>query len=127
MTEQVEIPKQVQDKLMHFENMQKQLQMISLQRQQLLRQTAEIKNALEELEKTTEKASVYKIAGPLLIETTKEESKKKLAEEQGTIDIRTKMFEKEEKKQSDKLTEMRNEIQTMLKNLQTTGSVDKAQ
>ncbi len=124
---EVEIPKQVQDKLMQFENMQKQLQLISMQRQQTLRQAAEIKNALEELEKAADKAGVYKIAGPLLIETTKEESKKRLTEEQGTVDIRNKMFEKEEKKLADKLTEMRNEIQTMLKNLQTTGSVGKAE
>ncbi|MEM4347860.1 MAG: prefoldin subunit beta [Candidatus Altiarchaeota archaeon] len=125
--DEVEIPKQVQDKLIQFENLQKQLQLITLQKQQLLRQSIEIKNALEELEKIENNAKIYKVSGPLLIETTKEESKKKLNEEQSIIDTRTKMFEKEEKRLTEKLSEMRNEIQTMLKNLQTGSNVTVAE
>ncbi|MEM2918655.1 MAG: prefoldin subunit beta [Candidatus Altiarchaeota archaeon] len=125
--DEVEIPKQVQDKLIQFENLQKQLQLITLQKQQLLRQSIEIKNALEELEKIENNTKIYKVSGPLLIETTKEESKKKLNEEQSIIDTRIKMFEKEEKRLTEKLSEMRNEIQTMLKNLQTGSNVTVAE
>ncbi len=72
-----QIPKQLQDKIAQFQTLQSQLQMMSMQRQQLYMQSADTENALKALESVSGE-KVYKVAGPLLIETTKEVSEKKL-------------------------------------------------
>jgi prefoldin beta subunit len=108
-----EVPKQIQDKLVQFQNMQNQLQMINAQKQQLMLKSADIDNALEELEKM-DKGKVYKLAGPLMIETSKEESKKSLTDNKEISKTRLDMLEKQEKKIMEKLTGLRAELQTMM-------------
>lgn len=109
-----EIPKQVRDRLAQFQELQNQLQLISMQKQQFVLQSADIENALAALEKTSNE-KIYKIAGPLLIETNKESSEKKLKEDKEVTATRIKMLEKQEKKLSDKLVELRTKLQNMLK------------
>jgi len=109
-----EIPKQVRDKLAQFQELQNQLQLTSMQKQQFILQSADIENALSALEKTGNE-KIYKIAGPLLIETNKESSEKKLKEDKELTATKIKMLEKQEKKLNDKLVELRTELQSMLK------------
>lgn len=109
-----QIPKQVQDKLVQFQGLQNQLQLTSMQKQQLVLQSADIENALSALEKTSIER-IYKIAGPLIIETNKQDSEKKLREDKEVTETRIKMLEKQEKKLTEKLEELRTELQNMLK------------
>jgi prefoldin beta subunit len=110
-----EIPKQLQDKLMQFQNLQGQMQMVAMQKQQLFLQAADTENALKALEETPEGAKIYKAAGQLVVETNKTDTEKKLAEDKDLIDAKTKMIEKQEKKISEKLEELRTELQTMMR------------
>lgn len=109
-----EIPKQLQDKLAQFQTLQQQLQMISMQKQQMVLQNAEIENAQKELEEFKE-GKVYRIVGPLLVETSKGDSEKKLKDDQDLNKTRIGVLERQEKKLAEKLNEMRTELQSMIK------------
>ncbi|RLI93762.1 MAG: prefoldin subunit beta [Candidatus Altiarchaeales archaeon] len=110
----MEIPRQLQDKIAQFQEIQNQLQAIALQRQQFILQSRDIENALSELEKF-EKGKIYESLGPIMIETTKEKSEKKLKEEKETLDARIKILEKQEKKLNEKLRELGEEIQSSIR------------
>ncbi len=117
-----QIPKEVQDKLAQFQGLQNQLQMISLQKQQFMLQSAEIDNALAELEKTSE-GKIYEAVGPLFIETNKEGSNKKLKDSKETVGARIKILEKQEQKINARLDELKTELQELLKSGEGTGLI----
>lgn len=114
LSDKMEIPKQLQDKLMQFQNMQNQLQMFVYQKQQLLMQNNEIENAITELGKAGD-GKIYSAAGPLFIETGKQASQKNLKEKKDTNDARIKLLEKQETKTNEKLTELKGELEVALK------------
>lgn len=85
---------------------QQQMQNILMQKEALSLQTAEIRRALEEMEKSQE-AEVYKISGTVIIKTPKDSAKKELAEKKESIDAMVKTLETSEKKIKTKITELR--------------------
>lgn len=109
-----QLPKQIQDKLMQFQNMQNQMQMLVYQKQQLTLQMNETDNAISELANAGE-GQIFKTAGPLLIETSKEASKKELAEVKETAKARLAILEKQEKKLNEKINELKEEMESVLK------------
>ncbi|MBD3388437.1 MAG: prefoldin subunit beta [Candidatus Altiarchaeales archaeon] len=109
----MDVPKNVQDKLAQFQNLQNQVQLISMQKQQLMLQNTDIGNARKELE-AFEKGKVYRLVGPILVETSKEDGLKNLSDESESADAKIKVLEKQEKKLVEKLNEMRGELQQMI-------------
>jgi prefoldin beta subunit len=69
----------------------------------------EIKKALEELEKTTEK-TVYKISGPVLVKSETESVKKELKEREELLTVRMKAVERQEKDIRVKMEELREKL-----------------
>lgn len=120
-----QVPPQVQDKLNQFRSLQQQLQMLSIQKQQLNQQSTETEHALKELDNVKGKEKIYRAAGPLFIETTQKDSKKKLEEEKDNIEAKINVMEKQEKKVREKLNSLREEVQGILQGLQggTEGGV----
>lgn len=108
------LSKQLQDKLAQFQTLQNQMQLVAMQKQQIFLQSADIDAALEALAASSGE-KVYRVAGPILVESTKEASEKKLKEDKELAETRIKMLEKQEKKMSEKLEELKNEIQGMVK------------
>jgi prefoldin beta subunit len=106
----MDIPKHLQDKLAQFQTLQNQLQMVSMQKQQLMLQTTDLENAKKELEKVSG-GKVYKLVGPMLVETSKEAGLKYVGEEHESADTKIKLMEKQEKKMVEKLNEMRGDLQ----------------
>ena len=100
---------QAQQLLMQAQAYQQQIQNIVTQKETLKLQEMEIKKALEELEKTQEK-NVYKISGPILVKTTKEEVTKDLKDKQELIEARIKTLEKNEQKVKEKIDELREKL-----------------
>ena len=99
-----------QEKLLGQAQMfQQQLQSIMFQKETLGLQLSEIKKAVEELEKSKE-ASVFKIAGPILVKTGKKEIKTDLDEKEEAINLRIKLLEKNEIKLNDKINEIRDSL-----------------
>ncbi len=112
MVEPVRDPQALQAQLDDFQNMQRQLQMLSMQRQQVNLQLEEMKMAQEELGKATGK--IYKAAGNLLIETTSAAAKKELAERIETFEVRATALGKQEEKARAKSEEMRAALEKMV-------------
>ncbi|MFH1788059.1 MAG: prefoldin subunit beta [Candidatus Altiarchaeota archaeon] len=109
----MDVPKNIQDKLAQFQGIQNQLHVIGVNKQQLILQNAEVDNATEELAKSG-KGRIYKAAGSLLIETTKADSDKYLAETKETVSARIQILEKQEKKLTEKFNDIRGEIESMV-------------
>ena len=117
----MDIPPELQDKLAQFQTIQQQLQLISIQKQQLLVQKTETENALIELGKLSGGEKIFKATGMLLIESSKKESEKCLGEEKELSETRVKVLEKQEKKLTEKYDEMRTQIQAMISQKKDAG------
>lgn len=100
---------QAQQLLGQAQVFQQQMQAISMQKENLNMQSIEIINALDELEKA-KTGDVFKIAGPILINTSKEETSKDLKERKELIGIKIKTLEKSEKKIKNKLDELKEKL-----------------
>ncbi|MEM3422393.1 MAG: prefoldin subunit beta [Candidatus Bilamarchaeaceae archaeon] len=82
--------------LAEYENLEKQLEVVLIQKNQLSLQIAEAKNALEELKDA--KGEVYRSVGSLILKTTKEEAEKKLKERLELMEVKHKAISKEEER-----------------------------
>lgn len=77
--------------------MSQHMQALLFQREQLNMQLLEIKNAIQELEKSAE-AQVYRLAGPILVKKPRAEVLADLKEKQELITLRMNSIEKTEAK-----------------------------
>ncbi|MBD3260906.1 MAG: prefoldin subunit beta [Candidatus Altiarchaeales archaeon] len=109
----MDVPKQVQDKLAQFQNLQNQLQMVATQKQQFMLRNADIEGASQELSKAGE-GKIYRMAGTLFVETNKGDCEKNLGEEKESNESRVNVLENQEKKLTQKLNELKGELQGML-------------
>ena len=87
---------------------QQQMQGIAAQKEALNMQLLELSSALDELEKA--EGTVYKIAGPLIIKSAKDEVRKDMAEKKELIRTRLKVLEKSEKRIREKVDELRERV-----------------
>ncbi|MDD5111062.1 MAG: prefoldin subunit beta [Candidatus Altiarchaeota archaeon] len=110
----MDLSPQVQDKLAQFQTLQQQLQLTSLQKQQLMAHGSDVDNALSELTKLAGGEKVYRSAGALLIESSKAESEKALNEEKELNATRMKVMERQEKKLSERYDELKKELQALI-------------
>ena len=107
-------PDDLQKKLMEFQDLQRQLQMVSSQKQQLILQSEEIKMAEAELAKA-EKGGIYRYIGPLLVETTKADATADLKDKRELFEVRVSVLEKQETKMRPKYDELRADLEKALK------------
>ena len=107
--------KQLQDQIARLQQMRMQLQMIMQQRQQVELRIKETDEALEELQKTDDKSSIYKSVGSILIKTKgKSEITKELKSNKETLELRKKTLEKQEGATKEKLNELQSKVQNAL-------------
>lgn len=99
--------------LTEYESLEKQLEIILIQKNQLTLQIAETKNALEEL--THAKGEVYRSIGSLLIKTTKDDAHKKLAERLELMEVKQKAITKEEEKLRKVLGDFQEKLKEQMK------------
>lgn len=110
-----DLPLQVQQQLVQFQQVQAQLQVFAAQRQQVQAQGREIEHALEALEKVGDDAPVYRSAGALLIRTAgKAEVAKELQGERETLEVRAKSLEKQEARLKERHDELQAKLQAAL-------------
>lgn len=114
MAEQLRNADELQKKLMEFQDLQRQLQMVSSQKQQLILQSEEIKMAEGELAKV-EKGGVYRFIGPILVETSKADATGDLKDRRELFEMRVSVLEKQETKMRPKYEELRGELEKALK------------
>lgn len=82
--------------LMEYENLEKQLEVILIQKHQLQIQQNDVKHALEELKKAG--GDVYRSIGSVMIQSSKEDAEKDLTEKSELIQVKLGAIEKQEEK-----------------------------
>jgi prefoldin beta subunit len=109
-----QIPKQLEQQLVQFQQLQKQAQTFAQQRLQFEIQLKETEKALSEIEKLGAKPEIYKSVGAFLIKSEKEPIKKELEEKKETLGVRITTFKSQEEKYTEKLKTMKTEIESQL-------------
>ncbi len=104
-----ELRKEIQD----FQNIQGQLQLVSMQLQQLGFQQTETEKAMEEVEKND--GPFYRMVSNILVEKDKAVLKKELGEEKDTIELRLSTFKKQEERLKPRFEELRKKIEQAAK------------
>ncbi len=107
------IKKEAEELLIKFQTQNQQLENISIQKQALMIKKAEIEEALKELEESNEE-NVYKIVGPIIIKYDKEKIKEGLNEEMEDIEMKIKIFEKNEEMLKKSINEIKEKLQKVL-------------
>lgn len=95
--------------MMQAQTYQQQLQGLMAQKEAFKMQSDEIEKAIVDLEKITGE-EVYKMSGPILLKSKKNDVMKDLKEKQELIKTQLKTIEKSEEKAKSKLDELRDKI-----------------
>lgn len=106
-----EIPPQVQNQLAQLQQVQQQAQSLAMQKNQMASMQKESEMALEELEKLSDDAVVYRAVGDLQIQSTKEETVAKLKERLDTLSLRLQSISRQEERISKRFTQLQEQLQ----------------
>ena len=104
-----ELTVEQKNELMEYQALQQQLQVVGMQKQQLAIAFAENEAATKAVESS--KGGVYKAAGSVLVERTKDAALAELKEEKEKLDLRQQVFDKQEKQARDKFAELTKKLQ----------------
>ena len=99
--------------LLEYENLEKQLEVVLIQKHQLQLQQNEVKHAIEEIKKAEGK--VFRSAGSIMVQSSKAEAESDLKERQELIDVKLGALEKQEKKLRESVSEAQQSLQEKLK------------
>jgi len=113
MSEQ-ELPPWLKEQLARLQQLQQNLQAIMMQKQQVELEISETERALEELKKTTSEDVVYKLAGPLMVKSDRDNLIKELEEKKELSNTRTVVLGKQESRVKENLKEVENKINQMM-------------
>jgi len=105
-----QIPPQVQNQLMRFQELQEQLNNIVLRKRQFELESKEVDRALGESKSLPDDAIVYKSVGVLLFKSEKAKIVTELTEKKEETDLRIKTIEKQELRLKAQLEELRKTI-----------------
>ncbi len=96
--------------LQEFNKSRNQLMNVSAQKQQLQFQSGMLENALEELEKTSEK-KVFKAVGNILVAIETKKAQTELKEQKESADLRLKSLSKQEETLVGKLNKLKSKME----------------
>jgi prefoldin beta subunit len=118
MTEDIsKLPPQVQQRLLRLQQLQQTLQGVLTQKQQLELELTEVEQALDELEKLTDKATIYKSIGSLLVKSEKGKVTTDLEERKELLDMRINVLGKQEERLRSQVKELQTKLQRDLRPL----------
>ncbi|MBS3149373.1 prefoldin subunit [Candidatus Woesearchaeota archaeon] len=107
------VDKSTQKKVEELHNIEENLRVILVQKQNLQIQLLEMENAISELEKTNDNA--YKIVGAIMVELPSEEIKKDLNSKKEIVEIKIKNLDKQENKLKEESNSIQKEVLSALK------------
>ena len=111
------LPPQVQQRLLRLQQLQQTLQGVLTQKQQLEMELTEVEQALDELEKLTDKATIYKSIGSLLVKSKKGKVTTDLNERKELLDMRINVLGKQEERLRSQVKELQTKLQRDLRPL----------
>jgi prefoldin beta subunit len=109
-----ELPPQVQNQIAQLQQVQQQVQALAMQKSQIEAMQKESKMALEELERLTDDAVVYRNVGELVIKTSKQESISKLKDREETLSLRLQSITRQEERLTSRFKQLQEQIQQAL-------------
>ena len=112
-----QIPPQVQEQFMKMQQAQQNLQSLMAQKQQLEIDRIETDKALDELKKAGDGDIVYKQAGTVLIQSTKDVLISELEEHKELTNTRSTVLQKQETRIQESLREYETKLNEMMKNV----------
>jgi prefoldin beta subunit len=122
LSEEVELPPQVQEQLGRLQQLQQTLQAISTQKQQLEIEVSETDRALAELEKLTDSSVVYKSVGSLLLKSDRQTLLKELKERKDLLGTRITVLGRQEERTKERMKELQEKLQEKLRPATSSGN-----
>ena len=113
----MDIPKNVQEQLSQFQQLQQQAQLIATQKHTNDIQIQETQSAIDELKKTDKDNDVFKTAGNLLIKVDYDEITEELEDKLETYKLRQQTMGRQEDRVMKKLQEMQASIEKTMKGM----------
>lgn len=105
--------------LLEYENMEKQLEVVLIQKHQLQIQLNEVRHALDELKRA--KGEVYRSVGSIIMHTTKEAAEADLKEKLEIVEVKINAIGKQEEKLRSTVVESQKKLQERMKEYGKTG------
>jgi prefoldin beta subunit len=105
-----EIPPQVQNQLAQLQQVQQQAQALAMQKNQMESMKKESEMALDELEKLSDDAVVYRAVGDLQIQSNKDDTITKLKERLETLSLRLQSITRQEERISKRFTQLQEQL-----------------
>ncbi len=118
MSDIQQLPPQVQERLLRLQQVQRNLQTILTQKQQVELELTETEQAITELGTMTRESVIYKSIGSLLVKSKKAKVEADLKERKEILDTRVEVLAKQE----ERLRSQMNQLQTKLKRDLSPGS-----
>ncbi|TMI41973.1 prefoldin subunit beta [Candidatus Bathyarchaeota archaeon] len=115
MSEEVELPPQLQEQLLRLQQLQQTLQAVASQKQQLEIEASETEKALAELEKLSDEIPVYKSVGNLLLKSERQALLKELKERKELLATRITVLGRQEERTKERLKESQEKLQERLR------------
>jgi len=109
------LPPQVQERLLRLQQLQQTLQNVLVQKQQLELELTELEQALNEVEKLSEDAVIYKSIGTLLVKRDKAKVINDLNERKELLNMRISVLGKQEERLRGQVKELQEKIQQDLR------------
>ena len=107
-------PPQIQERLLRLQQLQQTLQSILGQKQQVELETMEINQALDELQKLADDATIYKATGSLLIKAEKTKVTTDLNERKELLTTRSTVLSKQEERLRGQVKDLQTKLQQEL-------------
>lgn len=120
MTEEAQLPPQVQEDLVRLQQLQQTLQVVVTQKQQLELELSDTEKALSELEKITDDVPVYKSVGSILLKAERQGLMGELKERKDLLNSRVTVLGKQEERTRDRMKELQDRLQQRLRTPSTT-------
>ena len=102
-----QIPPQVQNQLVRFQEQQEQYKALILRKQQFEMEAKEVNKALQESKNLADDAVIYKSVGILLFRSDKAKIVAELTEKKEELDLRVKTIERQEQRLKQQLEVLR--------------------
>ena len=115
MSEEVELPPQLQEQLARLQQLQQTLQAVTSQKQQLEIELSETDRALGELDKINDQTPVYKSVGSLLLKSERQTVLSELKERKELLGTRITVLGRQEERTRERMKELQTKLQEKLR------------
>jgi prefoldin beta subunit len=105
------LPPQIQERLLRLQQLQQTLQSVLAQKQQVEIELTEIEQALNELQKMTDDAVIYKAIGSLLVKSEKAKITADLNERKELLNTRATVLGKQEQRLRPQIKDLQTKLQ----------------